>query len=127
MKMFFLSVLAHTFPTYVEACAQQTCDTCNITTTFHDCKDVLPAFNDLSYAYHFVFLFRWIFPEQFKYLGNLKSWPFPYIFSNDGFSKLLSDERKFKQKVRRNCFFLHILTPISIIVISYLIVLMTIP
>ena len=32
----------------IEPCVQQTCDTCNITSTFHDCRDILPAFNELG-------------------------------------------------------------------------------
>lgn len=113
----------------VKPCEQQTCDVCDINTSFHDCRDLLPAFRDLGYFYHFVFIFRWYFPEQFKYLGNLRTWPFPYIFSNTGFSKLLSDvERDLKVTgTEENCFFLHLLSPISILVILYLSILATIP
>jgi len=113
----------------IEPCVEQTCDTCELSTAFHECRDLLPAFNDLGYAYHFVFLFRWSFPDLFKYLGNLNTWPFPYIFSNDGFQKLLSDTERGLDVtgVESNCFYLHILTPISILVILYIIILMTIP
>ena len=112
----------------VEACAQQTCDTCNTVSTFHDCKDVLPAFKDLGYAtissFHFVGC-----SQSNLSTGKFKVVAFSVYFSNDGFSKLLSDvERNLSVSgTEENCFFLHILTPISIIVISYLIVLMTIP
>lgn len=113
----------------IEPCVEQTCDTCEISSTFYECRDLLPAFQELGYAYHFVFLFRWLLPNQFAYIGNLNTWPFTYIFSNGAFQKLRSDtERNLDiTGVEYNCFYLHILTPISILIISYIILLMTIP
>ena len=113
----------------VEPCVQQTCDNCNITTTFHDCKDLLPAFDNLGMLWPFVFLFRWIFTDTFRYIGNLRSWPFTFIFSNDGMSKLLSDVNRNLDVtgVESNCFYLHILTPISILILVYLGILISIP
>lgn len=112
-----------------EPCVQQTCDSCNVTTTFHDCKDLLPALDNLGMLWPFVFVFRWIFTDTFRYLGNLGSWPFPFIFSNDGMSRLLSDVNRNLDitGVESNCFYLHILTPISILILVYLGILISIP
>lgn len=113
----------------IEPCVQQTCDTCNITSTFHDCRDILPAFNELGYGYHFIFFIRWFFPDQYQYFGNLRTWPFPYIFSNTGINMLLVDvERNLDISGEEyNCFYLHILTPICIMLLLYIGILLCIP
>ena len=112
-----------------DSCQQQTCDTCNITATFDACEDVVPAFKELGYAWHFIFFLRWQFSDMFRYLGHVGFWPFTYVFANEGFKMLLSDvDRNLDANgIELNCFYLHLLTPTTILIAFYIAVLVSIP
>ena len=110
-------------------CQQQTCDTCNITMAFHDCNDLLPAFNQLGYSYHFVFAIRWILPDTFRYYGHVQYWPFTYIYKIEGVATLLVDvDRELDVTgIEQNCFWLHSLTPTTLGIIAYVGILCLVP
>ncbi|MAD23098.1 MAG: hypothetical protein CMO44_02865 [Verrucomicrobiales bacterium] len=112
-----------------QACAQQTCDTCDVISEYYSCKDVASGFDQLGPFWHFVFLFRWIVPEWFATLGNSNAWPVSYIFQMEGMEKLLQDvNRKLDVTSKEiSCFYLNLLTPVSVIVGSYILLLMTLP
>jgi hypothetical protein len=112
-----------------EVCVQQTCDTCAITTTFKDCRVEVPEFEQLGLLYHFVFFFRWYWPEQFRYFGKLTSWPFPYLFSNSAMQSLLSDVDRNLQVsgVEMNCFYVNLMMPVSVIIVTYIGFIISIP
>ena len=112
-----------------DSCQQQTCDTCNITATFSACQDVVPAFQELGFAWHFVFFLRWQFQDMFRYFGHVEYWPFTYIFANEGFKMLLSDvDRNLDANgIELNCFYLHLLTPTTILILFYITILASIP
>ena len=112
-----------------EVCAQQTCDTCAITTTFKNCREYVPEFEELGLLYHFVFFFRWYFPDQFLYVGKLSSWPFPYIFSNTAMRTLVSDVERNQQVsgIEENCFYVNMMMPVSVLLLLYLAFMVSIP
>ena len=110
-------------------CQQQTCSTCNITMSFHDCNDLLPAFNQLGYSYHVVFAFRWIFPDTFRYYGKVNYWPFTFLAKIEGVATLLVDvDRELEVTgIEQNCFWLHSLTPTTLVIVAYVSILCLVP
>ena len=66
---------------------------------------------------------------MFRYLGHVGFWPFTYIFANEGFKMLLSDvDRNLDANgIELNCFYLHLLTPTTILIAFYIAVLVSIP
>ena len=112
-----------------QVCAQQNCDTCDASTEYHSCHDVATGFTDLNVIWHFVFLFRWVFPEYFAELGNSNVWPLPYLFNLAGMDSLLEDinGNKAVTNKEKSCFYYNILTPISVVLLSYLALLAAVP
>ena len=96
---------------------------------FHDCNDLLPAFEQLGYSYHFVFALRWIVPDTFRYYGHVNYWPFTYIYKIEGVDTLLIDvDRELDVTgIEQNCFWLHSLTPTTLGIIAYVGILCLVP
>ena len=114
---------------FTKACAQQSCDTCNVVTEYYSCKDVASGFDQLGPLWHFIFIFRWSIPEWFATLGNANAWPVSYIFQMDGMQQLLQDVNRKNDVTSKeiSCFYLNILTPVSVVVGIYIILLITLP
>tara|TARA_B100000963_G_scaffold27079_1_gene20182 strand:+ start:2095 stop:7482 length:5388 start_codon:yes stop_codon:yes gene_type:complete len=112
-----------------EPCAQQHCDTCDVSTEYYSCKDVAIGFDDLGPIWHFVFLFRWLIPNWFAEIGNSNAWPLPYLFKMDGMKELLQDVNRGRDPTSKEitCFYFNIMTPISVVIGSYLALLMCLP
>ena len=113
----------------VQPCSQQTCDTCNVTIDYYSCKEVATGFNELGVWWHFMFLLRWLVPETFASIGNSNVWPLPYLFELDGMQQLLRDINRQVSVTNKEigCFYLNILTPVSVIACTYILLLMTLP
>ena len=120
------------FCTYIpslstQACAQQTCDICDVVSEYYSCKEVASGFDQLGPFWHFVFIIRWIIPEWFATIGNSNAWPVSYIFQVEGMEQLLQDvNRKLDVTSKEiSCFYLNLLTPLSGVIGSYILLLMT--
>ena len=66
---------------------------------------------------------------MFRFFGHVQYWPFTYIFANEGFKMLLSDvDRNLDANgIELNCFYLHLLTPTTILILFYIAILACIP
>jgi hypothetical protein len=112
-----------------EPCAQQNCDTCDMSMKYYSCHEVATGFTDLNALWHFVFTFRWLSPQWFAEVGNSNTWPLPYLFQLDGIHNLLKDVNRGREVTGKeiSCFWLNILTPISVLVVSYIVLLCAVP
>lgn len=129
-KEVFLDCFCSYIPSLsMQPCAQQTCDTCDANIEYYSCKDVATGFSELGAMWHFMFLFRWFLPETFGAFGNSNVWPLPYLFELDGMQQLLQDiNRKISVTSKEiSCFYLNILTPVSVVAGAYILLLMTLP
>ena len=113
----------------LQPCSQQTCDTCDMNIDYYSCKEVATGFNELGPWWHFVFLLRWFIPDTFAAIGNSNVWPLPYLFELNGMQQLLRDINRQVSVTNKEigCFYLNILTPVSVIACAYILLLMTLP
>lgn len=112
-----------------QPCAQQTCDTCSASIDYHSCHDVATGFTDLGFLWHYVFFVRWWAPEWFAQLGNSNTWPLPYVFNLKGMSSLVADVNRGNAVTGKeiSCFYLNIMTPISVTIFGFLALLAAVP
>ena len=112
-----------------EPCAQQNCDTCDETLKYESCHDVATGFTDLNLIWHFIFMVRWWAPEFFATIGSTTTWPIPYFFELDGIKDLITDVNRGRAVTAKeiSCFWLNILTPVSVIISSYIALLCAVP
>ena len=78
------------------ACSQAVCDSCAVVDftepTYYSCQDagLVTGFNELGFAWHFVFTLRWFFQDTFIFY-DLKIWPLTYFYEIDGVKLLVED------------------------------------
>ena len=117
------------------ACSQAVCDSCAVVDftepTYYSCQDagLVTGFNELGFAWHFVFTLRWFFQDTFIFFYDLKIWPLTYFYEIDGV-KLLVEDVKLNLPVtgvQEYCFYLHIGVPISILLALYILFLCALP
>ena len=125
----FLDCFCSYFPFLFKGlCSQDVCDTCQIAdftnSSYYSCQDdgLVTGFNELSFAWHFIFVLRWLFTDTFIFFEGLNIWPLTYFYEIDGVKLLLQDAKQNipVSGIEETCFFLHIGVPISILLVLYI-------